>query len=178
MDADILVLNRPDEIIEWIENGGKPPFLLGQPPTRTPDKPIDQAPRHMQEVFRNNVPALNAAVRVPVEFLDGTTSGFYGCRDELSLEKAQEVLSACLKLNTPMFEWGGEQCLVIYLLSMAGGKRLDPAHYFNFFPDLLGKLGTADAVHFFGTHRFFKNAYCRAAARIVNDLGRSSRTVA
>jgi len=169
MDADILFPNRPHEVIDWIERGGRP-FLLGQPPARPALKPINESRRHMQDVFKENLSALDKTMGQPVTFLDGATSGFYGCTNELSLERAQEVLAACLNLNTPMFEWGGEQCLVIYLLSLAGADRLDPVHYFNFFPNLLEKLGSARAVHFFGTYRFFRNAYCRAGARIVSDL--------
>jgi hypothetical protein len=175
MDADILFLNRPDQVIDWIESGGRP-FLLGQPPARPTSKTINEGPRHMQDVFKESISALDKAMGSPATFLDGTTSGCYGCTNELSLERAQKVLSACLNLNIPMFEWGGEQCLVIYLLSLAGADRLDPVHYFNFFPNLLEKLESARAVHFFGTYRFFRNAYSRAGARIVSNLGRPSES--
>ena len=122
MDADILVVNRPDEVIDWIQMMGKP-FLLGQPPERSPIPTTGQSPRHMQDVFKQKLAALNEAVGVPVDFLDGSTSGFYGCTSGLDLDLVQKVLSACIGLNIPMFEWGGEQCLVIYLLSLAGARR-------------------------------------------------------
>ena len=59
---------------------------------------------------------------------------------------------------------------MIYLLSLAGACQLDPVHNFNFFPSLRDELGMAQVVHFFGTHRFFRNVYPRAAARVVSQL--------
>jgi hypothetical protein len=168
MDADILLMNRPDEVIEWVERGGKP-FLLGQPPSE-PAPPTNRVPRHMQDVFKATIPALNQVVGAPVGFLDGTTAGFYGCSDELSLDRVQTVLDECIGLGIPMLEWGGEQCLVIYLLSRAGATRLDPTRYFNFFPSVIPQLEGACAVHFFGTYRFFGDAYPRAAREVVSDL--------
>ncbi len=53
---------------------------------------------------------------------------------------------------------GGEQCLVIYILSRAGARRLDPDQYFNFLPSLLDNLESARVVHFFGTDSLFKRA--------------------
>jgi hypothetical protein len=173
MDADILFPNRPHEVIEWIERGGSP-FLLGQPRTQPTSTPINGGLRHMQDVFKENLSALDKSVGQPVTFLDGATSGFYGCTNELSLARAEKFLSTCLNLNIPMFKWGGEQCLVLYLLSLAGARRLGPVHYFNFFPSLLDQLEHAHAVHFFGTHRFFGNAYSRAAARIASGLSQPS----
>jgi len=54
--------------------------------------------------------------------------------------------------------------------SAAGATRLDPAKYFNFFPDLAGNLPTASLVHFFGTYRFHKNHYPRLASKIADRL--------
>ena len=50
--------------------------------------------------------------------------------------------------------WGGDQCVIIYLLSAAGAIRLDPGRYLIFFPDCVGRLGEAAVVHFLGTYRF------------------------
>ena len=67
MDADILVVNRPDEVIDWIRVVGKP-FLLGQPPAYSSTPATDQPPRHMQDVFKQNLAALNEAVCAPIAF--------------------------------------------------------------------------------------------------------------
>ncbi len=106
MDADILVLNRPDEVIEWIERGGRP-FLLGQARVEAAPPPSGRGDRAMQDAFRVKLPALSEATAAHNSFLDGTTSGFYGCTDELSLDRVQMVLEKCISLDIPMLEWGG-----------------------------------------------------------------------
>jgi hypothetical protein len=169
MDSDMLALRSPSEIIDWIEQG-RAPFLLGQPDV--PSGPLPATGRkHIQAIFRENVTALSRLLGLPDHFPQGATSGFYGCAGgELALPQLERTLKACLKLGIPMHEWGGEQCIVIYLLAAAGARRLHPELYLNFHFDLAHKVGEAHVVHFLGYCRFHKNLYPNRAARVVHDL--------
>jgi hypothetical protein len=168
LDSDILVVRRPDEVIDWIERSDHP-FLMGQPSEPPPAPP--GAPKHVQTVFREQVGALSAKLGVQGRFLQGTTSGFYGCSgEELTLPTVERVLRACLELGIPMREWGGEQCTVIYLLSTANALHLPADRYLNFAPEELGKAGEAALIHFLGYCRFYRGLYGRLAAAMVRSL--------
>jgi hypothetical protein len=171
MDSDILVLGWPPVLSEWIARGG-PPLLLGQPqPLAAPA--LDQsAPSNefIQTVFMRRLPQLSLPDGSPAVFLNGTTSGFYACQDELSLEAISEALQRALDAGIPMKDWGGEQCLVIYLLSNAGARRLPRDECFNFTPAETPRLDRAHIVHFFGTHRFHKGLYPSLARAVIRSL--------
>jgi hypothetical protein len=165
MDSDVLVLQPPDEVLQWVSDG-EAPFLTGQPPARGTAAP----PGHVQTVFKEKLKDLSAALGLPARFLDGTTGAFYGCTTQLSLPSIERLIRCSLDLGIPMQQWGGEQCFIIYLLSAAGAARLDPDLYFNFFPHCVDKLSTARFVHFFGTYRFYENHYPRLASEIACQL--------
>lgn len=179
MDADILVMDYPEEVVNWIEHG-ESPFLIGQPPSPGPPASNGSvsAPRHMQTTFKEKVGPLSESLGYPERFLDGTTSGFYGCTDELPLERIERVLKASTDLGIPMTEWGGEQCTVLYLLSVAGAVRLDSDRYFNFFADQVHKVDGARLIHFIGTDRFYKNIYANCASKVIESLFQAQEPVA
>jgi hypothetical protein len=169
-DSDILVLDRPQEVIDWIDRGTTP-FLMGQPARQVMPPGTS---KHIQALFRDQVNAISARLGVPSLFLDGTTGGFYGCvGDELSTGRVERLVQTCLDLGIPMQQWGGEQAIVIYLLSTAGANRLDTSLYFNFDFDLVDRVGRAKLVHFLGYCRYHKNIYVEQAAVIANRLARS-----
>jgi hypothetical protein len=171
MDADILCLRLPHQVIGWTGDGATP-FLLGQPPvTQPPSQPNGSGGRKfIQNLFKENVPTLSQALGLPDRFLDGTTSGFYGCTSELGLEKLEGVVRKSLQIGLPMEDWGSEQCIVIYLLSTVGANRLDPERYINFDPSCVPMLSRVSMVHFYGTYRFYQNHYTRLAAQIASEL--------
>jgi len=104
--------------------------------------------------------------------LQNTTSGFYGCSNEVALGRIEKLLNVCASLGLPMEQWGGEQCMVIYLIATSGGRALDPETCINFLPKEEGRIGTAEIVHFFGTHRFYKNIYTKLAVDTLRTLPR------
>jgi hypothetical protein len=184
MDADILVIKDPVEVIDWIEGRlGLSPFLMGQPP-RAPREPAPFPAgdrRHIQTVFKERLEEVGRALGETARFLDGTTGGFYGCRDQLSLKRIEQLLVASEGVGIPMTKWGGEQCMVIYLLSCEGARRLDPDKYFNFFRDQEPKIEGANLIHFIGTDRFDRGIYTKKATEVVRQLGgrwAASRAVA
>ena len=176
MDSDIITLRSPHQVIEWIASDERP-FLMGKP-SATPFVPTNQpAPTnaHVQTKFKAKVAELASALGVPPVFEDGTTSAFYGCRPEaLPLERVERLLQAAAASGVPMHEWGGEQCTVVYLLSVAGANRLSSEHYLNYYPDVEDRLSTAVLVHFIGTNRFHKNHYPQLANRLVQELRENS----
>jgi hypothetical protein len=173
MDSDILVLSRPHEVIEWIENG-QVPLLFGQP-NQGSVPPTTTGKKHVQTIFRENVGTLSRQLGLPDYFPQGATGGFYGTTGkELSLEKIEQVIRHSVHLEIPMWEWGGDQCVEIYLLAAAGARRLHPDLYLNFDFGLENKAVKAHIVHFLGHCRFHKNLYPNRAARLVHDLTRPS----
>src|SRR5262249_12142732 len=174
MDADILVVDRPVGLLEWIQHGNRP-FMLGQPPVASPAEASAKGQRlwYIQVAFKDQVRALSESLQVSNRFLDGCTGGFYGCMDDLTLEKIEPTLRKCIDLGVPMEQWGSEQCTVIFLLSIAGAERLDSNRCLNFDPDCLDKAANAEILHFYGTYRFYKSVYPRLASRVVAELGRA-----
>ncbi len=167
-DSDILVLKRPAELIAWIEQGDRP-FLLGDPVR--PTRPTAAAPSHVQDVFKLRLEEMGQGLGVEPRFLDGGCAGFYGTAHELELDAVNDLLGVALDLGVPMDQWGGEQCAVIFLLSIHGGRFLPTEGYFNFWPPAcLPKLEHAEAVHFLGTNRFYRLIYPRLARAVARSL--------
>lgn len=170
MDSDVVVLQRPGEVIEWIERGSQP-MLLGQRPqcdSRPGD--IDLSHAHVQKHFKVRLNEIAERASMAAEFEDGTTAGFYGCRGELSLERIERTIRACLDLGLPMHHWGGDQCVVIYLLSIAGGRRLDEGRYFNLWPKQAPLVPHAHVIHFLGSSRHYGGIYRRVAAKVIQEV--------
>jgi hypothetical protein len=169
LDADMLVVSRPHELIRWAQHD-EPPVLLGGDEGEPASPPA--SPRgHIQNSFRYHLPEIAKRMGRPPTFLQGTTSGLYGCSDELPFDVIEQLLRVCTDIGVPMKEWGAEQCTVIYLLSSAGGAPLNPRSYFNFGPEQVAKVPTAAIVHFFGTYRFDGGIYQREARKVVESLG-------
>jgi hypothetical protein len=169
MDADILVPRAPQEVLSWIAEG-EAPFLLGAPAHA--GGPAGGG-NHVQTIFQERLASISAAVGLPAVFLDGGTGGFYGSSGEMTFEHIEGVIRACQKLGVPLERWGSDQCVIIYLLSASGACRLNTDRYFNFCPADVARLGEAEVVHFYGTHRFYQNLYGGLAARAVRELSQA-----
>lgn len=173
MDADILTLHRPDAVIDWAAGPSIPsrPLMFGSvDPTPGGPLPEGHGKRHIQDVFRERLVQVGEAAGRPAEFYQGGTSGYYGCTREISLGQIEHMIRAGLTAGVPMSEWGGEQCLVVYLLSTSDPLRLDVRKYFNFAPESIDRLGEAAVVHFYGTFRYYRWIYPRLTAEVVRDL--------
>lgn len=177
MDSDIIIYEYPCEIISWIESAGAP-LLMGQPPSLEPPAPGSFAARYVGTILKEKLAQMGEALGDKPRYLDGTTGGFYGCSNELSLERIKMVLDVATRLGIPMTQWGGDQTAVVYLLSTAGASRLDPERYFNFFADQSHKVSKARLIHFIGTDRFYKNIYLRCALRVIDDLCQTTKPLA
>jgi hypothetical protein len=167
LDADVIVVRRPDEVIDWIEEGSRP-LLFGQPPTG--EGPAKSGARPVQTVFRERVSSVAKRLGLPADFPQGATSGFYGCQRELALDRIEHALRACEAEGLPMKEWGAEQCVVIYLLAASGGMRLSPSHYINYDPSCDAGVSQARAIHFYGTYRYRRHLYTRLVAGVAKEL--------
>jgi hypothetical protein len=167
LDSDVLTNLNPVEIVKWIHTGTRP-FLLGQPPRNPSIRSKPSA--HVQAAFLQQVPQLSDKLGLPALFLQGTTAGFCGYFGELALDRTERALSAALEMKLPMEQWGGDQCLVIYLLSVAGANRLPAELYFNYEPSLRAQVRKAHVIHFLGTYRFKRFVYPRLAFSAVCRL--------
>jgi hypothetical protein len=174
IDSDILTVRQPGAVLDWIKGGGGTRPLLFGATDPLPAGPIPEGTgtRHIQSIFRERlVEFANRAVGPPV-FYQGGTSGYYGCTRELSLAEIERLIKAGLAAGIPMSEWGGEQCLVVYVLSTSDPIRLDVRNYFNFSPEVLDRLNEVAVAHFYGTFRHYRGVYSRLAAGVVRDLRR------
>ena len=169
LDADVLTNREPHEVVSWIASGSRP-FLLGQPSNGPVLSADTRVPEHVQAQFLMHVPQISRHLRLQPRFLQGATAGFCGYFRELDLVRVESALRAAVDLGLPMGQWGGDQCLIIYLLSTAGAEPLPPDRYVNFEPAV--QATCACIIHFNGTHRFHGLVYPRLAAAVVNRLGR------
>jgi hypothetical protein len=172
IDSDILTIRRPDAVLEWISgSGGSRPLMFGAVDA-SPAGPIPEGTgsRPMQNIFRERLGQFAKEAKGPPEFYQGGTSGYYGCTRELSLAEVERLIRAGLAAGVPMAEWGGEQCLVVYVLSTSDPIRLDVRKYFNFAPEAIERLVEAAVAHFYGTYRFYGGVYPRLAAEVVRHL--------
>jgi hypothetical protein len=167
LDADVLTNRAPNEVVDWIRTV---PFLLGQPSKRSGQAGDSAEPEHVQAQFLRHVPQLSRHLRLQELFVQGATAGFCGYFTELSLPRVEAALRASVDLALPMAQWGGDQCLIIYLLSTAGAYRLPPDRYVNFEPSVRAAASDMCIIHFYGTHRFHRLIYPRLAANVVRRL--------
>ena len=169
LDADVLTNKEPREVITWVRSGSQP-FLLGQPSNGPVLSADSRVPEHVQAQFVLHVPQISRHLGLPPRFVQGATAGFCGYFRELDLGRVESALRAAVDLALPMHQWGGDQCLVIYLLSTAGAERLPPDRYVNFEPAVEPASAEKCIIHFYGTHRFHRLVYPRLAADVVQRL--------
>lgn len=172
LDSDVLTYRKPQEVVDWIRSGDRP-FLLGQPPTHQL-APEANGSEHVQALFRRRVGEVSERLGTEPLFIQGATAGFCGYSRELSLERVEAALKAAIEVGLPMSQWGGDQCLIIYLLSVHGGTLLSSDRYLNFEPSLRNLAEGASMIHFYGTHRFHGLVYPRLAAATIQRLRLSS----
>jgi hypothetical protein len=86
------------------------------------------------------------------------------------LEAIERVIRAGHAAGVPMREWGGEQCLVVYLLSTSDPVRLGPRKYLNFAPEVVDRLDEVAVAHFYGTFRHHGGVYPGLAAQVVREM--------
>lgn len=169
LDSDVLTSHEPREVREWTQSGTLP-FLLGQSSNAPQTVENPDANAHVQAQFLRKVPEISKRLNTKALFVQGATAGFCGYFHELALDKVEAALRAALDLGLPMEQWGGDQCLVIYLLSIAGAERLPGQRYLNFDPGVSKVAQSAAMIHFYGTHRFHGLVYPTLAAETVRRL--------
>jgi hypothetical protein len=171
IDSDILTMRRPDAVLDWVAGTGSEPLLFGAHAGQAGGAiPEGTGKRHIQTIFREKLAGVAAGAGRPAVFYQGATSGYYGCMREVSLEEIERVIRAGLDAGVPMAEWGGEQCLVVYLLSTSSPIKLDPRRYVNYSPEVAGMMDEVAVAHFYGTYRFLSGTYPRLAAKVVEEL--------
>ena len=183
LDTDVLAISNPTALFEWA-NESSTPFVLGQcngpettdkingilPPERFDNIPTSSEEKNIQTVFLGHLTELCRRMDRPVRFLDGACAGVHGFNDELTLEDIDQLLRHCHDLKIPLNLWGGEQSTVLFLLSTKGAERLPSDTNFNFFPNRMSSLSSAELVHFIGLYRYHRFAYANLARKIIKSL--------
>jgi hypothetical protein len=172
IDSDILTIREPLQVLDWIAGSGAGRPMLFGAPEGPPSGPIPEGKgnRQIQSIFRERLSAIAIATGRPAEFYQGATTGYYGCGYELSLWAIEGVIRAGVSAGVPMAEWGGEQCVGVYLLSTSNPVLLDPRKYANFAPEVIPRLNEVAVSHFYGTFRYHGDIYLRLARQAVREL--------
>lgn len=183
LDTDVLCINEPIALIEWMRADAVP-FVLGQcnGPT-TPEKINGILPpgrigsggkipdaSDIQSLFLYHLPELCKRMQRSIRYLDGGCAGVHGFTHELCLTDVEALLKLCNELHIPMNKWGAEQSTVLFLLSTKNAQRLPTETNFNFFPDQLHRLKNAELVHFIGLHRYDRQTYAKAGRLIAKNM--------
>lgn len=168
MDADIVWQKKPDELLRWIEVGenGIAMHVPQKPLARvSSDKP------HIQEIFRRAVPDLNTVLGFDGNIEDGLVGCLMGYeKHQLSFSLLESIATASEKISLPIQNWGGQQVVMNYMLSLSGYNLLPSFSYINFWPNFEKYISAAKAIHFIGSRRFVDGIYAKVALQTINEL--------
>ena len=181
IDTDTLFLKRPDAIINWIENGGKPWYHIApkggmkQKDSAAPkNKPASanetsEEKDHIQTLIMKNLDNINATLNKNYHIEQGFCSGFIGYdSDTIKLDELNSLFTLLYdKFNDKIFKWGTEQTTHGLLLCSKGAEALPIDDYFVFTQKNADLAKDATFVHFVGENRFHRLIYPRLAKKIM-----------
>ncbi len=184
IDTDTLFLKRPDAIIDWIVNGGKPWYHLapkGKMKLKESAKPNNSASStapaepqkdHIQTLIMKNLDGINATLNKNYSIEQGFCSGFIGYDSKaIELEELNELFSLLYKdFGDKIFKWGSEQTTHGLLLCSKGAEALPIGEYFVFTQLNANQAKDATFVHFVGENRFHRFIYPELANKIIKSL--------
>lgn len=178
LDTDTLFLKRPDHIIEWAINGGKPWFHMAPRKSMKIVKKKEVAKNsgfektHIQTLIVENIDEINTTLQQNYSIEQGFCSGFIGYNsDTINFDELNKLFSLLYeKFNNKIFEWGAEQTTHGLLLCSRGATALPTDKYFVFTQNNSDLADTATFLHFVGENRFYKMIYPRLAAHITEGL--------
>lgn len=183
VDTDVLFLNQPSEILEWVRNGGSPwyhrsgPWMKPKALTGTPESndPIDGAgqPKHIQHLVVQSIPEINEALQNNFSFVHGFNSGLIGYdRGTVEYSELKTLLSHLYGMfGDRIFRWGSEQTMHGLILCGKGATPLPMDDYMVFTDFSRDKAVRAKFVHFIGEFRFNGLIYPKLAAQVIRELG-------
>ena len=177
LDTDTLFLQRPDAVINWAKNGGKPWYHLAplgnmKAHVLKQQKEKKRADTHIQTLIMKNIDDINKTLGTSYMIKQGFCSGFIGYDNgtiEFSkLKKLLEILYGIL--GERIFRWGAEQTTHGLTLCEAKAEPLPIEDYFVFTQKNASLAKDGVFVHFVGENRYHKMIYPRLARTIINEL--------
>ncbi|MCG8566764.1 MAG: hypothetical protein MI747_16965 [Desulfobacterales bacterium] len=171
MDCDILTLNSPEFILQWLKEGTSP-FIISDHITekKTPPKTLPQN-AHIQAQMEYHQPRIAKGTGFRFGNTLGLCSGFFGWKNHLKLNEIELFLSSCSNMGFDMSQWGSEQVVTTWLLTAHDGVRLPMEKYFNLHPPAFHLIDQATLIHFIGSNRFKNNWYIDKSKQVIARLG-------
>jgi len=184
IDSDTLFLKRPDAIIDWIENGGKPWYhtaplggmkrkeLTKQKSQPSTGKQAAQEKDHIQTLIMKNIDNINITLEKNYNIEQGFCAGFIGYDSTtIKLDELNELfLLLHKKFDDKIFKWGAEQTVHGLALGAKGAEALPIDDYFVFTQKNADLAKDATFVHFVGENRFHRLIYPRLAKSLIQSL--------
>lgn len=187
VDTDVLFMNRPDVVIDWIRSGGVPWYHRSEPWLKKKDhaprpaasapalpSPQPMQPTHIQKLVVQRVGEINEKLGSSYAFIPGFNSGLIGY-EHGTVQFAE--LRILLKLLFDMFgdrifRWGAEQTMHGLILCGRGATAL-PSEQYMVFTDLNSdRAAQATFVHFIGEFRYHRFVYPWLAGQVIRELQR------
>ena len=151
-DSDLLFLQSPSEVIQWIETRGERGFY--------------HAMRGGNKRFAGHLAALNAKLDTKIKTLD-YCSGFIGYSARLCYKDLERALGVLTEIAEG---WGLEQVIHAFILSDSS-EKLPPEKYAAGLAVLSrGDVIPATMVHFVGKLKHWQ--YFRCGNAVIRDLRR------
>ena len=151
-DSDLLFLQSPSEVIQWIEMRSERGFYHVAPGGN--------------KRFTEHLATLNAKLGTTIKTLD-YCSGFIGYNARLSFEQLERALEILTEITEG---WGLEQVVYAFLLADSS-ERLPPEKYFAGLAVLSrDDVIPATMVHFVGKLKHWQ--YLRCGNAVIRDLRR------
>ncbi|MFA5984811.1 MAG: hypothetical protein WC782_12415 [Methylococcaceae bacterium] len=178
LDTDTLFIKRPDKVIDWIENGGKPWYHMAPQGKMKVHKELeivnytDLQKVHIQTLIINDLDAINSSLNSNYWIQQGFCSGFIGYdANTIKFNELEQLFKLLFdKFGDKIFLWGAEQTTHGLVLCSQGAEALPIDAYFVFTQNNAWQAKDATFIHFVGENRFYKLIYPKLAWSIIKQL--------
>lgn len=178
VDTDTLFLRRPELVIDWAINGGKPWFHMAPKGTMKSKKELAVAnysnlqKTHIQTLIIKDLEEINSQLNRNYRIEQGFCSGFIGYdADTIDFSELDRLFNLLFdKFGDRIFKWGAEQTTHGLILCGKGATALPLEQYFVFTQKNAHRARDATFLHFVGENRFYKMIYPRLANSCIKEL--------
>lgn len=178
VDTDTLFLRRPNAVIDWVEQGGKPWYH------RVPQGKMKKSDggalagltqlqdTHIQTLITRDLDEINQTLGKQYAVSPGFNSGFIGYEHgTVRFDELKNLFQLLYdKFSEKIFRWGAEQTTHGMILCGQGATALPVEEYFVYTQRNADLANNATFIHFIGENRFYRMQYPRLAARVVREL--------
>ncbi len=176
LDTDTLFLKRPDFIIDWAKNGGKPWYHLAPKGNMRAVKNINKTQatgsEHIQTLIIQQLDNINHELSKNYRIRQGFCAGFIGYNStDINFEELKKLLENLhRKFSDKIYKWGSEQTIHGLILCGNDAEPLAIDNYFVFTQNNAHLAEQATFLHFVGENRFHKLIYPNLARKVINSL--------